>query len=291
MVYQHKTIPVKMLRGHIHSLELLASEKNVMLTFELCTYDDLIEEFGFTHFTEFILLLTRIINQLEPKSEVVIRQNNQENENQKSFYSIKCTNSFNPKATILYEGLDLNTQVDLDKEGINIDLMLPQEICTEIQQQQESSAVEKRVQHRQPFFQTLRENLKSHYTTFKNLHEDAIRMSLEDGKFVELVNKIILKNLDNPLFDANSLSIELGLSRSQVYRKLKLLVRRSPATYIRYTRLMKAKDDLENTNFTIGDIAFEVGYTDQSHFTRAFKKQFGFKPSFYRHQCKDNLKD
>ena len=48
-----------------------------------------------------------------------------------------------------------------------------------------------------------------------------------------------------------------------------------------------AKQMLERTSENIGDIAFEVGYTDQSHFTRAFKRHFGFHPSFYRQKCKE----
>jgi AraC-like DNA-binding protein len=93
-----------------------------------------------------------------------------------------------------------------------------------------------------------------------------------------------MANLDKEGFDASELAIALALSRSQLYRKLKPLVGFSPAHYIRYVRLQKAKEYLEKGEGNIGDVAFNVGFVSQSHFTRAFKEQFGFNPSHITRQ-------
>jgi AraC-like DNA-binding protein len=93
------------------------------------------------------------------------------------------------------------------------------------------------------------------------------------------VNAIIIGNLNNAKFDTSRLAQALALSRTQLYRKLKPLIRQSPGKYIRFVRLQKAKELLINTNFSIGEIGDHVGFFDQSHFTRAFKNQYGYNPS------------
>ncbi|MCB0586553.1 MAG: helix-turn-helix transcriptional regulator, partial [Phaeodactylibacter sp.] len=93
---------------------------------------------------------------------------------------------------------------------------------------------------------------------------------------------IISANLSREGFDIDALSKALALSRSQLYRKLKELIRLSPSQYIRFTRLQKAKELLETTEMTIGEVAFQAGFVDKSHFSRVFKKQFGFNPSYLR---------
>ena len=69
------------------------------------------------------------------------------------------------------------------------------------------------------------------------------------------------------------------MSRTQLHRKLKALTGQPTASYIRSYRLEKALNLLEQTNLPVGDIAFQVGYKDFSHFTRNFSKEFGFNPS------------
>ncbi len=77
-----------------------------------------------------------------------------------------------------------------------------------------------------------------------------------------------MANLDKEGFDASELATALALSRSQLYRKLKPLAGFSPAHYIRYVRLQKAKELLEKGAGNIGDVAFNVGFVSQSHFTQ-----------------------
>lgn len=75
------------------------------------------------------------------------------------------------------------------------------------------------------------------------------------------------------------LSIELGLSESQLYRKLKATSGKSTALFIRSIKIQKGKELLQTTDKTISEIAYEVGFNDPSYFSRAFKEEFGLPPS------------
>lgn len=130
-----------------------------------------------------------------------------------------------------------------------------------------------------PFYEKFREHLKNHFTSIKNLERTADARSQRDGIFLKKVNAVILAHLDKEGFDTVTLGRALALSRAQLYRRLKPLIGFSPAHYIRYVRLSKAKEFLENKDLTVSEVAYNTGFASHSHFTRAFREQFGFKPS------------
>lgn len=98
-------------------------------------------------------------------------------------------------------------------------------------------------------------------------------------KFLHQVLKTIHENLGEADFGPSQLAKELGLSESQIYRKLKSLTDKSPAIFIRSVRLQKAKELIQTNSKTISEVAYEVGFNDPSWFSRAFKEEFGFAPS------------
>lgn len=130
-----------------------------------------------------------------------------------------------------------------------------------------------------PFFKKLSNSLHSHFSNIENLENSVLAKNQEDGIFLKKVNAAIMGNLENEHLDATLLSRKLGLSRSQLYRNLKKLVLQSPAHYIRYVRLQKANELLDNSDMSIGEIAFRTGFANQSHFTRIFHEQYGLNPS------------
>lgn len=97
-------------------------------------------------------------------------------------------------------------------------------------------------------------------------------------KFLELVEK----ELSNPDLDMNQLSRSLGMSRSQVFRKLKALTGQSATVFIRSIRLQHAKQLLDTSELTISEIAYEVGFTSLNYFSAAFLEAFGERPSATR---------
>ena len=89
-------------------------------------------------------------------------------------------------------------------------------------------------------------------------------------------------NLDKEDFDTNQMSRILGVSRTQLYRKLKALTGVSASTFIRSFRLAKAQNLIVTKDMNMSEIAYEVGFKDPAYFTRAFTKEFGIPPSLFR---------
>ncbi|MCO6492325.1 MAG: helix-turn-helix domain-containing protein [Phaeodactylibacter sp.] len=132
-------------------------------------------------------------------------------------------------------------------------------------------------------FQKLRSRMRAYATGMKSLEEAVARQhGQREQVFLKKVNAIILANLSREDFDVRALAQSLALSRTQLYRRLKPLIRQPPSRYIRFVRLQKAKAYLEKGEMTVSDVCFQVGFTDKSHFTRVFKQQFGFSPSYLR---------
>lgn len=102
--------------------------------------------------------------------------------------------------------------------------------------------------------------------------------SLEE-KFLQRVTAVIRENIGNEYFTVEELGNEIGYSRSQLFRKLKSLVGKSPLDLIREQRLHFAKKLLEQRAATVSEAAYQAGYSSTSYFSKSFKKEFGISPS------------
>ena len=69
------------------------------------------------------------------------------------------------------------------------------------------------------------------------------------------------------------------MSQMQLYRKLKALTGKTPSQFIRSYRLQKGLELLQQGELNISEIAYDVGFTDPSYFSRVFQKEFGKSPS------------
>lgn len=130
-----------------------------------------------------------------------------------------------------------------------------------------------------PYYAEIKKRLKSHFSSISSLEEFADKKSMEHGTFLKSVHRIIDKNLENEAFKVEQLYVALGLSRTQLYRKLKPLTKMSPAKYLIYYRLQKAKSLLQETTYNVSQVVSMVGFSSHSYFTRAFCEQFGMNPS------------
>jgi CheY-like chemotaxis protein/AraC-like DNA-binding protein len=100
-----------------------------------------------------------------------------------------------------------------------------------------------------------------------------------ETKYLQKVILIIQNNIENPNLGSRHVAQKMGLSESQIYRKLKAITGKSTAVFIRSVRLEKAKDLIQSTEKSISEIAYEVGFNDPSWFSRAFKEEYGQSPS------------
>ena len=107
--------------------------------------------------------------------------------------------------------------------------------------------------------------------------------SLENA-FVIKVRKTIEAHFDAPDFDVEKLCRSLAMSHSQVHRKLSALTGLSATHFIRYVRLVKAKELIINSGYSIAAIANDCGFNDPAYFSRIFKQEFGVSPQVWREQ-------
>jgi|GEM_PF-231720 len=105
-----------------------------------------------------------------------------------------------------------------------------------------------------------------------------------DNAFVAQVQKEIEENLDDTDFDVVKLCRAVALSNSQVHRKLSALTGLSATYFIRYVRLLKAKELLVHSGLKVSAIATDCGFKDAAYFSRVFKKEFGMAPQQWRDQ-------
>ena len=106
-------------------------------------------------------------------------------------------------------------------------------------------------------------------------------VSSSSDLFLRKVENSIQRNLENERFDVPQLARMVHLSVSQLNRRLNSLINNSAGSLIRERRLQHAAWLLANGVGSIGDIAYQVGYKDQAHFCRSFKRKFGCSPSGY----------
>ena len=100
--------------------------------------------------------------------------------------------------------------------------------------------------------------------------------------FAEKLNEAIRKNMSNPNLKMDDLGEEIGLSRVQLYRKVKSITGLAPLELLRKIRLQQGYVLLTTTNKTIGEIAFEVGFNTPGYFSKCFKEQYGKLPGELR---------
>ncbi len=100
-----------------------------------------------------------------------------------------------------------------------------------------------------------------------------------DSQFIEKLERIINDNIEKVDFDSTKLASEMAMSRMQLYRKLKALTNQTVNNYIKNIRLNKAANLLLTTKSQISEIAYLVGFTEPSNFTKSFKQHFKQPPS------------
>ena len=99
-----------------------------------------------------------------------------------------------------------------------------------------------------------------------------------DKQFVKQLHDIIQKNLSDSDFGVEDIGKEIGLSRVQLYRKVKAMTGSSVVDLIRKARLAKARRLLESRSMSISEVAYEVGFSAPSYFTKCFKAEYGILP-------------
>lgn len=106
--------------------------------------------------------------------------------------------------------------------------------------------------------------------------------------FIHKIEKIILSDLENEKFGVSELAAEMGLSRSQILRKIKSTTGKSANHFIREIRLKEAKKIILSTDLTLSEIAYKVGFNSPSYFNKCFLDRFGITPGEYKKTQEEN---
>ena len=100
-----------------------------------------------------------------------------------------------------------------------------------------------------------------------------------DKNFVEKFKSLLDAKLGDSNLNVEDLGNDMGLSRVQLYRKIKSLTNYSPNELLRIARLKKAASLLASSDMTVAEIGYEVGFSSPSYFTKCYKEQFGESPT------------
>jgi signal transduction histidine kinase/DNA-binding response OmpR family regulator len=124
---------------------------------------------------------------------------------------------------------------------------------------------------------SIRRRLQERYSTGAEKTEPA--EPTIDDIFLQKLQRYIEEEIGNSAFGVAQLSAAAELSQMQLYRKLKALTGKTPSQFIRSYRLKKSLELLRTGEWSISEIAYDVGFADPSYFSRVFHKEFGQSPS------------
>lgn len=132
-----------------------------------------------------------------------------------------------------------------------------------------------------------RESLKEHYTCELPSEIRTGTSKKIDRKFINEFAAIVESNIANENFSVDTICQEIGISRVQLYRKLKALLGMNFNDYLLNARLQKAKYFLAKEPLTIAEVAFKVGFSSQAYFSTVFKANISCTPTEYKEKFKN----
>jgi CheY-like chemotaxis protein/AraC-like DNA-binding protein/anti-sigma regulatory factor (Ser/Thr protein kinase) len=127
-----------------------------------------------------------------------------------------------------------------------------------------------------------RNNLQKYFFNEITLNKsNNLKISQEYKDFLQRCIAIVEAHINDPEFSIKTIADEIGMSHSNLYRKIKSISGQSATAFIRFIRLRKAAEILLTTDSTVYQAAYSVGLTDLKYFREQFSKLFGLNPSEY----------
>ncbi len=129
-----------------------------------------------------------------------------------------------------------------------------------------------------------RKKLREYFAQQITLEPDKVSVESADDRFLHKALEVIEKNMNDCQFDVNRFYPEMGMSRMQLFRKLKALINQTPSEFIRNMRLQRAAQLIEQKFGNVAEVTFEVGFNNLSYFSKCFRDKYGMLPSEYQKQ-------
>jgi DNA-binding response OmpR family regulator len=126
--------------------------------------------------------------------------------------------------------------------------------------------------------------IKEYFSRSPLTHLKGIACSKADKEFLEKLNDVIYEHITDSELDVDRLSSIMNMSKPTLYRKIKGLSDLSPNELINLSRLKKGAELLSDGQYKINEVAYMIGYSLPTNFSRDFQKQFGISPSNFINQ-------
>ncbi|MDY0989427.1 two-component regulator propeller domain-containing protein [Flavobacterium sp. CFBP9031] len=126
-----------------------------------------------------------------------------------------------------------------------------------------------------------RKRLKEYYSVGKEMVPENIAFNTLDEEFLKQAIQIVEDHLADSEFSVDQFSKEIGMSRSNLYLKLKAITGESAMDFIKRIRFKKAVELMQSKRYTIAQITYMCGFNSPSYFSTAFKQHYGCMPSEY----------
>lgn len=126
-----------------------------------------------------------------------------------------------------------------------------------------------------------RKKVRNKFSALEDVQPSELTISALDEQFLNRVNAVVEKYFSDPTFDVDLFASELFVSRSQLYKKLKVITDLSANDYINVYRLKKSVELIKQGTMQISEIAYSIGFNDPKYFSRIFKKYYKCSPSEY----------
>ena len=123
-----------------------------------------------------------------------------------------------------------------------------------------------------------RNQLREYYSTRDLWFNDVISMPSIEREFITRVRAAVENHLNEEGYSADQLARDIGLSRTQLHRKLKGLIGQAPGELIRIIRLQYAHNLLQRQAATVAEVGYMIGYSSPASFSASFSRHFGFPP-------------
>ena len=135
---------------------------------------------------------------------------------------------------------------------------------------------------------TLEQRRKARERFLKDYYYEAKELvtSVKDKEFMDTLLEKIDEHLMDPDFDISVLCSSMGMSKTNLYQKIKQLTGQSTGDFVRTIRLKKAAHIMSHEDVPLSEVILRIGIQTQSYFTKAFKKEFGKTPTQFLQELK-----
>ncbi len=135
---------------------------------------------------------------------------------------------------------------------------------------------------RKLFRERIRQQMENQTTTEEDSYEQYLVK--KDVQFLEKIHQVIEENMDDSDFNIDTIASGIGLSRSAFFKKLKSLTGLAPVDLVKEIRLNKSIELIKNTDLSVSEVAFAVGFKDSGYYSKCFRKKYNQTPREYMNE-------